>query len=392
MSNRQCRILIVTSHPIQYQAPLFRAMSEHCQLRVLFAHRVTPDNQAAAEFGVAFEWDVDLTSGFENHYLNNVSEQPSVNQYDGCDTPEILGEIRDFQPDVVLVYGWHLKCYLQAARACRSLGLPVVARTDSHLMTPRSWVKSILMRAYYPWFLKRFDGFCAAGTMSADYLRIFRVPQSKIKKVPYCIDTRLYQAWNEGDSTLQGLRSNYKIPSASKICLFVGKLVPRKRPEDLIHAVSRLKGHDICCLFVGMGALKESVAQLAEQLNVKAVFAGFVNQTSMPAHYALADVLVLPSSLDTWGLVVNESFACGTPAIVSDVVGCHPELITEGATGFVYSVGDQTELAECIERSLSGQRESFEQACLRVSDSLSPQMSALSMVDALESLSCTVSQ
>ncbi len=82
--------------------------------------------------------------------------------------------------------------------------------------------------------------------------------------------------------------------------------------------------------------------------------AGFQNQTELPAWYAAADVLVLPSDGgETWGLVVNEALACGTPAVVSDAVGCAPDLALDrdpGRTGAVFAVGDPAALADAVER------------------------------------------
>ena len=67
---------------------------------------------------------------------------------------------------------------------------------------------------------------------------------------------------------------------------------------------------------------------------------GFVNQSELPGIYASADVLVVPSDFrETWGLVVNEAMACGTPAVVSVAVGCAPDLIMEGLTGAIFPCG-----------------------------------------------------
>ena len=77
---------------------------------------------------------------------------------------------------------------------------------------------------------------------------------------------------------------------------------------------------------------------------------GFVNQSELPAVYASADVLVLPSDgQETWGLVVNEAMACGVPAVVSDAVGCGPDLIEPGRTGATFPFGDIAALAAAIE-------------------------------------------
>ena len=86
-----------------------------------------------------------------------------------------------------------------------------------------------------------------------------------------------------------------------------------------------------------------------EQENLPVTFAGFLNQSEIPKAYVAADCLVLPSdSGETWGLVVNEAMACGIPAIVSDHVGCGPDLVIEGETGGVFPLGDIDALAHKI--------------------------------------------
>ena len=97
---------------------------------------------------------------------------------------------------------------------------------------------------------------------------------------------------------------------------------------------------------------------------------GFLNQTEMPNAYAAADCLVLPSDFgETWGLVVNEAMVCGLPAIVSDRVGCGPDLVQDGVTGAIFPFGDVNELARrMIEMAADREkRESMgEQAVIRV--------------------------
>ena len=77
---------------------------------------------------------------------------------------------------------------------------------------------------------------------------------------------------------------------------------------------------------------------------------GFRNQNEMPQIYSLADVVVLPSESETWGMIVNEAMSCGIPAVVSDKVGCAPDLIEPGVTGYQFLVRDVFALAEALER------------------------------------------
>ncbi len=83
------RLGILASHPIKYQAPLFRELARHVDLTVYFAYSQTAAGQAAARFSVAFEWDVDLLGGYEHRFLRNRAKNPSTDHYAGCDTPEI---------------------------------------------------------------------------------------------------------------------------------------------------------------------------------------------------------------------------------------------------------------------------------------------------------------
>ena len=103
----------------------------------------------------------------------------------------------------------------------------------------------------------------------------------------------------------------------------------------------------IYMLMVGDGELKFQCEAFARENNLPVTFTGFLNQSEIIRAYVASDCLVLPSDYgETWGLVVNEAMACGLPAIVSDRVGCGPDLVKEGVTGSVFPFGDVDTLAE----------------------------------------------
>ena len=79
-------------------------------------------------------------------------------------------------------------------------------------------------------------------------------------------------------------------------------------------------------------------------------FAGFRNQSELPRFFQLADVFVLPSRHEPWGLIVNEAMASGCPVIVSTDVGCHADLVTDGVEGCVFPVGDIPALTQALHR------------------------------------------
>ena len=129
------------------------------------------------------------------------------------------------------------------------------------------------------------------------------------------------------------------------------KFIAKKHPMEFLRAleIAQFRGADMHALLVGDGELRDQCEQFARDRRLPTTFVGFLNQSELPAAYVAADCLVLPSDYgETWGLVVNEAMACGLPALVSNQVGCVPDLIIENETGKTFPCGDVDELARCL--------------------------------------------
>jgi glycosyltransferase involved in cell wall biosynthesis len=350
------RLAILTSHPIQYYAPLFRELALRTDLHVFFAHKATPAQQARAGFDTAFEWDIDLTSGYAYSYLKNIARSPGGSHFWGCDTPEIGAELAKLGPfDVLLTLGWHLKSFLQGIWAAKRLGIPVMVRGDSHLETPRGVIKRTAKNAVYPSFLRRFDAALYVGKHSRAYYEYYRYPAERLFFSPHCVDT-LWFAQRATCKAGLSLRASLGIDAQEKVALFAGKLVPFKRPLDVIEACAMLGdwGVPVHLLVAGSGEMEGAMRQRAAALGVSLHLLGFQNQTAMPAAYAAVDALILPSTArETWGLVCNEALACGTPIVVSDACGCAPDLAGDGAPGRVFPLADIRSLADTVREVLA---------------------------------------
>jgi len=344
------RLAIIASHPIQYYAPLFRALAQRLDLMVFFAHRASPSDQAKAGFGVAFDWDVDLLSDYDHHFLTNVAKMPGLDHFRGCDTPEIGDRLKQGCFDAVLVQGWNLKSFLQAVFSAKCLGLPVIARGDSHLGTSRSALKRVVKASTYPALLGLFDAALYVGERSRAYWKRYRYPSSRLFFSPHCVDADWFAARATAEAR-GALRGQLGISPELSIALFAGKLLSFKRPLDLIAATALLRkeGRDLGVLVAGAGPLEREMSSAANAAGVALHLLGFCNQTAMPAAYAAADLMVLPSDgKETWGLVANEALACGRPVILSDAVGAAPDLVGDGTTGRFFPVRDTVALAAAI--------------------------------------------
>jgi len=349
------RLGVLATHPIQNHAPVFRELAARCDLTVHFAHRQTPEGQAKAGFGVAFDWDVDLLSGFPSVFLENRSPRPGTSGFFGCDTPGIDRAIGDGGFDAFLVMGWNVKSYWQAVRACRRRGIPVLIRGDSQRADRRRLPVRLAKKLLYPRLLQSFDGFCYVGRRNFEYLRGYGAPEGRLYFAPHCVDNAAFAAKAQASFRPRD-------PSAPKSVLFAGKLIEKKRPLDLIRALALAQnaGCRVQAIFAGSGELEEELRRAAVQNGLSAIFLGFQNQSRMPSIYAAADLLVLPSDhRETWGLVVNEAMACGTPAVVSDAVGCGPDLIEAGRTGASFPLGEVAALDAAIRSVLGRDKSTF---------------------------------
>jgi glycosyltransferase involved in cell wall biosynthesis len=347
------RLAILTTHPIQYQTPWFRALAEHPEidLEVLYCHRATPQDQASAGFNVEFDWDVSLLDGYPHRFLRNVARKPSLNGFAGLDTPEIASIVKEENFDAVIVNGWNYKSAWQAMRACWRTKTPVMVRSDSHLHTERSLPKRAAKLPLYRWFISKVDACCAVGTWSRDYFLHYGARADRIFIVPHVVDVDFFQKEAERlRSQRTELRRDWQLDEAATVFLFAGKFVEKKRPLDFINAIAMANknGQRIVGLMVGDGPLRKACEDSVKTTNAPIRCAGFLNQGKMPLAYAAADALVLPSEGETWGMVVNEAMASGKSCFVSDRVGCGPDLILPGETGDVFPVGHIAALSSLV--------------------------------------------
>jgi glycosyltransferase involved in cell wall biosynthesis len=347
-------LAIVASHPIQYQAPLYRSLAREVDLDVFFSHKVSPEDQAKAGYGVEFEWDMDLVSGYRHAFLANVSQNPGLEHFSGCDTPEIAEHLGCGRFDAVLVMGWHLKSMWQAVFAAKREHISLLVRGDSQLGSPRSLAMRAAKAIVYPPGLRLFDAALFVGRRSKEYYEYYRYPASRLFFSPHCVDEKWFakRATTEARRTL---RAKMGIDSSQPVVLFAGRLVDFKRPFDLIDASDLLaqQGRVVELLIAGSGPLESKMRSRAQRLGTSVHFLGFQNQSAMPAIYAAADILVLPSTAaETWGLVASEALACGKPIVVSDATGCAPDLAEDGSCGRIYPMGNVVKLAEALEEAL----------------------------------------
>ncbi len=353
---RPIRLTAVLTHPVQYDSPWFRhvaAYAPEIELTVLYGTEPTAEQQGTG-FGRSFRWDVPLLEGYRSRVIRAArpGDRTHSSSFFGLDVPEVGNAIRETNPDVVLVPGWHSITLMRAIFAARRMNVPLLFRGDTNLGSePEGW-RGRVWRFRTKRLLALFDAYLAPGRRVREYLETLNVNPGQIVDVPHVVDNERFAAAARPFQSADGrarARGRWQLPSDASVLLFAGKLEEKKRPLDLIRAAARLdpRAH---VLVAGAGELESACRAEAGRLGVPVAFAGFLNQSAIAEAYAAADLLVLPSdSRETWGLVVNEALATGLPVVVSDRVGCAPDLVDD-STGATFVCGDLESLAAMIEQ------------------------------------------
>jgi glycosyltransferase involved in cell wall biosynthesis len=354
-------LTIIESHPVQYHAPVYRALQAECGIPVTAIYG--SDSGAAtyhdAEFGVPVAWDTDLLAGYESHFLVRTAEQ-GAHHLDRLRARGAWQLLRRLAPRAVMLVGYASRFDRGALSAAWCSRLPMIfrAETTDHARsrTPvRARLRDTVLRSLY----QSFTSVLYIGQRSLAHYQRLGVPDARLIFSPYCVSTAPFQCDDAARlATRRDARFALGLDDRDIAVLFAGKLSDRKGPGLLVDAVRELPEslrERMCVCFVGDGPLKtELQSDAAIAPAVRARFLGFHNQTGLSHHYHAADVMVLPSRHgETWGLVVNEALHHGVPCIVSDAVGCAPDLIRPGVTGEVFTTGSARSLAVALRASLA---------------------------------------
>ena len=342
------KLCVVTTHPIQYMAPWFRVLAQdpELELEVIFLRELNAVQQGVG-FGQAFQWDVPLRQGYVSRVLGVAARVTAL--------PLLFARLRraisDIRPDAVLITGWNDSGLALAYPLVRMLGLPVILRGESNALRHRSVFSRLLQRM----LLSFVSAVVIIGRANREfYINNGLLPDRLFNGVYFVESERILAMAELHASDRSGQRAENGFSDEDFVFCFVGKHVPFKRPMLLVEAAALVlqRGWLVKLLFAGSGVLTDAIRIRAVALGVPVHFTGFLNQTEMWKAYVSADAFVLPSTNgETWGLVTNEAMLFGLPVIVSDQVGCGPDLVREGETGFIFS-GESEGLADSMDRML----------------------------------------
>jgi glycosyltransferase involved in cell wall biosynthesis len=297
---------------------------------------------------------MDLTGGYEHEFLTGAESIRQIS-FRQVNNPGVERRLEEYRPDVLVVAGYSLLTTLRVIRWANRRGVPVLMISDSELLHHRALAKRVLKQLLLRPLFRRIAGFLTTGDNNRAYFRHYGVPAEKLFPCPLTIEESAYLAARARRAELRAqTRARLQIPDDAFVVVFVGKLIPRKRPADLLAAVAAgAAGPRVCILLVGDGELRPALERQATALPAAAYrFAGFINQRELPAMYAAADALAHPAEMDPHPLSINEAVLLGLPVVVSDKVGSigPTDTVRPNMNALVHPVGDVPALAAALRR------------------------------------------
>jgi glycosyltransferase involved in cell wall biosynthesis len=343
------RLAVVVSHPIQYYAPLWRALAREpgLDLRVFFATRVGLDKTYDVEMRTELAWATDLTAGYAYEFLPEAASFQRTGFH--VDNPSLGAALSRFAPDAVVLHGYGSKTLLRALAFAKWHGARALLVADSSGdLAPPGWRRR-LKRLVAPRLLRRYDAALTMGDRGEDHLAGLGFPRARMFRTPTMMDEAFWTARRERPRLRAQERAGLGLAESDFVVLAAAKLSPRKRIGDLIAAARGLR---VTLLIAGEGEQRAALEAEAREAGVDARFLGFVNIDALPALYAAADAFAHPAEREPYGMVAVEAAIVGLPLLVSDDMGAvGPGAIARpGVNALVHRAGDAAALAGHLSR------------------------------------------
>ena len=326
------------------------------------------------------EWQInkrELKFPFEIMFKGRIED---INQI--AISVKLYKRLNFYNPEIIIIGGYNYLACWSALMWAKIHKKKVIVIIESHYLDkPRNIIKENIKRL----FLSNCDRALVPGTRHKKYTISLGMSEEKIYIVKGVGEISI--SLNNQEKIKQ-LKSNKDI-----ICkklnipyhnfLFVGRFSPEKNIIFLLNAFKKVKNEDDAkkwgLLLVGNGPQRKEIEDFIYREEIKDVFLpGFKENEELLLFYAIADVFVLPSMSEPWGLVVNEAMVCSLPILVSNKCGCYPDIIHERENGFSFNPLNDNELLEFMKNICYGKYNlrAMSRASLKIIKEYTPEKTA----------------
>lgn len=344
------KLAVITTHPIQYNAPLFRKLAErrNIYIKVFYTWSQAQDGFFDSEFNKNIVWDIPLLDGYEYEFVENIATKPNTKHFFGIICPNLIQVVSEYNPDILLVYGWAFQAHLKLLKHFKGK-IPIVFRGDSTFLDKKNVLFQSIRSQVLHYVYKNIDFAFFVGTNSKNYFSKVGLKEAQLEYLPYTIDEALYfdDTTRNYEFKASQIRQKLGISEHETVVAYIGKFIKKKNPVLALNAVQQYNtshNQKIKLVFIGSGKL-ERLLRLKSVDDNNIFFLPFFNQTEMPIAYRIANIFVLPSAgpNETWGISVNEALACNRLVLVSNKVGGAVDMMSENPNGAIFDSDNKSD-------------------------------------------------
>lgn len=354
-------LAIFDTHPVQYRVPVYAALERDFGVPVTqyYASDFSIAGYFDREFQTSFAWPSNVLEGAARAVYFSRSRDGGARSFEEVTPRGVAEAVRRLAGRPVLVTGYAPSFYRHVLFYALRYRCPILFRAETiDLPMSRGWLKEAARDAWLRFVYGRCDRLLPIGIQSTRHYRRLGCPPEKLVDAPYCVNSSLFECDENARTRLRNItRDRLGLPPDALAILMSGKVYARKNPLLLVQAVRLLPEHlrhRVALIFLGDGEQRKAVEALAaESPAIRVHITGFCNQNELSPYFHAADLLAMPSQWETWGLSVNDSLHHGLPCVVSETVGCHPDLIEPGVTGEVTEANSAGALAAGLQRLIT---------------------------------------
>ena len=323
------KILWLTNVPSPYRVDFFNELGKECELTVLFEKKTSDERDGS--------WGKYSFSHFRGIILNGLS----INADTAC-CPSVLRYVRQPGFDHIVVTNISSPTGILAIWYLKTHHIPYWIEGDGGFAKNGRGAKERLKR----YLISGAKGYFSTGEAHDQYYLAYGADKSRIFRYPF---TSLHESdiLSEPVSAEKKTALREKLGmSDRKVILTIGQFIHRKGFDLLLQCADAIREADF--YFIGGEPTEEYLRIQQEKQLTNVHYVGFCDKEKLKEYYQAADLFVLPTREDIWGLVINEAMANGLPIISTDRCGAALELVKDGENGFVVPVGDTENLTKKI--------------------------------------------
>ncbi len=388
METKKNEIAIYATNASQYHVPIYKLLhsDEEVSLTVLYGSDVGIEEFYDEQSSSFINWDIDLSEGYNYKVFKNLARRNSRNFFRAINFG-IIPWLLNHKYDLVLINGYNTLTSWLVFFTCKLLRIKLVWRGEA--LVPKNeppFLLAFLKKIILPFYFSSFNYVFYSCQGNKDYLDQYVRDKNKLKIFPCAVDNKFFSDIKENEyANRKEIRRSLGINDDEIVVLFAARFIKRKRPYDLINAISKIDHSKVTLLFCGDGPERSEMQRVVESYSIKSIFTGLLGQKELARHYMISDLYALLSDYDASPKTLNEALNFGLPIIASNMLGNAPDIVIEEKNGFIVEVGDHQQIINRLNYLIKN-LEQMKEKSLKVSELLLPQWSIQRDVQAIKDL------